>query len=353
MSEQTKTDWGARLCAWYRQVRRDLPWRRTSDPYAIWISEIMLQQTRVEGAMEYYRRFLERFPTLAALASAEEEEVLKMWEGLGYYSRAKNLHKAAQMICDAHAGVFPETYEAVRALPGIGDYTVGAIMSIAFHKPYAAVDGNVLRVMSRLFAIDLDIMEPKTRAYITSRVQAEIVHCPPSDFTQGLMELGALVCLPGTPKCMLCPLTSLCEAHTRGLQQDLPVKKKKPPQKVVARGIAILEEGGKILLTQRTGKGVLSGLWEFPGVDCAQQDAMSAMFGTQYGMEIQVGEHCLDAEHVFTHLRWQMRVYRCKLLRPLEESELNAPYQWVGADDLPHVTIPTAFRKIVKYCFYR
>ena len=228
----------APLLAWYGAGHRQLPWRETKDPYKVWVSEIMLQQTRVETVIPYYQRFMERCPDVTALAACEDGELLKLWEGLGYYSRVRNLKKAAQVICASYGGKFPETYEAVRALPGIGDYTAGAITSIAFGQARAAVDGNVLRVVTRLTQ--------------DSR----------------LMELGAVVCVPnGAPLCGECPLNALCGAYKQGTQMQYPVKKKKPERKTENKTVLLLLHQGQIALRKRGAQGILAGMWELPNID--------------------------------------------------------------------------------------
>ena len=219
------------LLQWYDRVKRDLPWRRSGDPYCIWLSEIMLQQTRVETVKGYYARFLERCPTVQALAQAPEETVLKLWEGLGYYSRARNLHKAAKAIVNEHGGVFPATYEEILKLPGIGPYTAGAIASIAFGQPVPAVDGNVIRVTSRLCGIRENVGVPSVRRKLEEEAAALVPKKRPGDFNQAMMDLGATVCVPGTPSCERCPLRTLCDAYAAGDAEDLPVLPRKSPPK--------------------------------------------------------------------------------------------------------------------------
>ncbi len=223
------------LLAWFDRHKRDLPWRRTSDPYRIWVSEIMLQQTQVDRVIGYYERFIEAFPTVEALANAPLDDVLRLWEGLGYYSRARNLHAAAQTVVREHGGAFPRSYEALRALPGIGEYTAGAVLSIACGVPTPAVDANAIRVLARLFAIEGDASKGQVRRRITELALQVLPADRPGDFNQALMELGALICIPGRPGCLICPLTDACEARARGLQERIPEVKSRPLQQLAAR----------------------------------------------------------------------------------------------------------------------
>ena len=256
------------LLHWYDAQARILPWRENQDPYRVWVSEIMLQQTRVDAVIAYFNRFMENFPHVKALAEAEEEEVLKLWEGLGYYSRARNLKKAAEVICEKHNGVFPKDYKEILALPGIGKYTAGAISSIAFEMPRAAVDGNVLRVVTRLNELEQDILEEKFRKQIGEQLEHVYPqnHC--SEFTQSLMELGAMVCVPnGTPKCEECPLNKGCQAYKNNTWKKYPVKKEKAKRKIIDKTVLILCDDEKIAVRKRKDTGLLAGMWEFPNID--------------------------------------------------------------------------------------
>ena len=310
------------LIAWYEKNKRDLPWRRDRDAYHVWISEIMLQQTRVEAAKGYYLRFLERFPDVFALARADEEEVLKAWEGLGYYSRARNLKKAAERI--AAEGAFPQTWEGMRALPGIGDYTAGAVLSIAYDLPYPAVDGNVLRILTRLLADGSNIDDPATRRRF-SELLKEVYPVQAGEFTQALMELGALVCIPnGDPLCLACPWQGLCRAKREGRQTEYPVRAEKRARKVVPVDVNVLTAHGKYAIEKRPAKGLLSGLWQFP---LGAAPPGGALIETQ------------RARHVFTHVEWEMTG---RLVRLEEEIP---PYVWVTAEELKEkYALPSAFK---------
>lgn len=348
-------DWQKQLISWYNAGHRELPWRQTHDPYRIWISEIMLQQTRVEVVIGYYQRFLEAFPTVEVLAAAPVDTVLKYWEGLGYYSRARNLHKAAGQI--VAAGGFPQEYEGIRALSGIGEYTAGAICSIAYNKKAAAVDGNVLRLISRLYAIDTDIMEESTRRRIREIVWAHVpeekdYEYGPCAYTQSLMELGATVCIPKYPRCAGCPLQKECQAYSLGRTSELPIKKKKERQRVVNRYIGIVERTHpltgqrEILMRRRPEKGLLRGLWEYPGVDANNIEEMKDAFARELRLPVEVKGRLLEAEHIFTHRHWKMQVYEAALCGAVPE---EGEWCWASVDRQKELMIPTAFRRIQEY----
>ena len=310
------------LLEWYRVCKRDLPWRKARSFYTALVSELMLQQTRVEAVKERYALFLQRFPTPEALAAASEEEVLKMWEGLGYYSRARNLHKAAKILA---AEGLPQDFNGVRALPGVGDYTAGAICSIALGLPQPAVDGNVLRILSRLYADGANIDEPATRARFSELLRAAY---PPEtgDFCEALMELGAIVCVPnGAPLCGECPWQALCRAHLTGEEENYPVRSEKKARRVVDATVLVLQCGDKFALEKRPAKGLLAGLWQFPFFEGDAPD---------------LGEVVAEkrAKHIFTHVEWRMRG---KLVRI--DAELPR-YVWATADEIARTyAVPSAF----------
>ena len=256
----------SKLCTWYDRTHRRLPWRETRDPYRIWVSEIMLQQTRVAAVLPYYESFLERFPSPEALAEASEQEVLARWSGLGYYSRARNLHRAAREV--AERGGFPRDYQTIRALPGIGDYTAAAIASIAFELPHAVVDGNVMRVLARLENETGDIRSTVTRRRLTERAGQLLDTSRPGHFNQALMELGAIVCTPRQPGCDACPVSRFCEARKLGTQHQLPVKLGRKPAKFIDKTVLVIERRGRLLLRQRPKESrKLAGFWELPEPD--------------------------------------------------------------------------------------
>ena len=256
------------LLAWYDENKRDLPWRKTRDPYHIWVSEIMLQQTRVDTVIPYFENFIERFPTIDEIAEADEEDVLKAWEGLGYYSRARNLQAAVREVKESYGGVVPNNEEEISTLKGVGPYTAGAILSIAYGKPVPAVDGNVMRVLSRILLVYDDISKAKTRKAFEQAVRELIPNDEASSFNQALMELGAVVCTPKSPGCLLCPVRSECRAFHEGVQTELPVKAKKKRPKPVPIAVAVLENAnGQFLISKRPNKGLLANLWEFPNCE--------------------------------------------------------------------------------------
>ncbi|MBR5236141.1 MAG: A/G-specific adenine glycosylase [Clostridia bacterium] len=333
----------APLCLWYKENQRILPWRENHDPYRVWVSEIMLQQTRVEAAMPYYQRFLEALPTVSALADAPEEQLMKLWEGLGYYSRVRNMQKAAQTIVTEYGGQFPQDVALLEKLPGIGDYTAGAVASIAFGQPMPAVDGNVLRVLARLCDDERDIMLPQVKKDVKkalSLVYPLAEDC--SDLTQGLMELGAMVCIPGVPRCDLCPLKDLCLAKKGNREQLLPVRKAKTEKKRVARTIFLLRHGEEFALVKRAEKGVLAGMWEFPAMEG---------HGSLAEVDVWLKEHSIsgekhrfiDSRHVFTHLIWDMQSYLvCSENKPRE-------FAWFSLDELlESVALPSAMKPFLK-----
>ena len=316
------------LLEWYRRCKRDLPWRGTTDPYRVWVSEIMLQQTRVEAVKGYYARFLEQFPTAEALAEASEDEVLKAWEGLGYYSRARNLHRAAKIV--AREG-FPQSFEGVRALPGVGDYTAGAISSIALGLPCPAVDGNVLRILTRLYADPRNIDEPAAKTAFAELLKKAY---PPEagDFCQALMELGAIVCVPGgEPLCGACPWKNLCRAHLAGNETDFPVRAEKRARKVEYLTVCVLVRGGKYALERREEKGLLAGLWQFP------------LFSGEAPRFGEVVER-KRAKHIFTHVEWQMT----GLL--VHADAFYPQYEWATREEISErYALPSAFKTFMEW----
>ncbi|MGM9676919.1 MAG: A/G-specific adenine glycosylase [Butyricicoccus sp.] len=321
------------LCAWYHRGHRDLPWRRTTDPYPVWISEIMLQQTRVQAVIPYFERFMQALPTVQALAEVPEEQLLKLWEGLGYYTRARSLQKAARMVCEQHDGVMPCTWEELIALPGIGPYTAGAVASIAGGQCCPAVDGNVLRVLSRIFAREWDIKAQAVRRQAEQELQAVLPADCPGDCNQALMELGATVCLPhGMPLCDTCPVASLCLAREQGRQQLLPVKAIKKARPVEERVVCLLWKDGRIALRKRPAKGLLANMWEFPNF-LQGEDPQE-----QLGIALTEVHPLRRSKHVFTHLEWHMT--------GLEAQTTEGGYfTWVSPQELEQaIALPSAFR---------
>ncbi|MDE7204321.1 MAG: A/G-specific adenine glycosylase [Lachnospiraceae bacterium] len=338
------------LLDWYHKNSRCLPWRENREAYRVWVSEIMLQQTRVETVIPYYERFMKRFPTIASLAACEDEELFKLWEGLGYYSRARNLKKAAQVICAQHQGNFPEEFEEILALPGIGAYTAGAISSIAFEKAKAAVDGNVLRVITRLTQDSHDILDAKFRGQVTEELERIYPSEGRGDFTQSLMELGAVVCVPnGEPRCGECPLNSLCRAYGSGTQLQYPVKKKKIPRKVEQKTVLILQFQGKTALRKRDDKGILSGMWELPNIDGTLDEQRVRQWLAEKALAVKEVKTPVNSKkqlkHVFTHIEWHMTYWIVICENEGNDDEIT----WVTATQLENeIALPTAFKKVYR-----
>lgn len=328
----------APLIAWYREKKRSLPWREDPTPYRVWVSEIMLQQTRVEAAKEYYLRFLEALPDVFALAECEEEKLLKLWEGLGYYSRVRNMQKAAKIVVERFGGKFPDEESILKSLPGIGEYTAGAILSIAFGKPVPAVDGNVFRVMSRLCENPTDISLPAYRGYLKDRL-AEVypTECGAcSDFTQSLMELGALICKPLSPDCFRCPLRKICRAAEHGTQGSFPVlpeKKEKRAEKV----FVFLIRTPKGIAVRKRETGVLKGMNEFPSCVVQGTEAPEEILN-EWGMSAFTIERSKNYTHIFTHIRWEMT---CFLVSAQETDFTVYPLEEIEST----ISIPTAFKQ--------
>ncbi len=330
------------LLPWYEKNKRELPWRQDRDPYHIWISEIMLQQTRVEAVKGYYGRFLQQLPNLRSLAEADDELLHKLWEGLGYYSRVRNLKKAAQQIVTTYDGVFPERYEDVLALPGIGTYTAGAVCSIAFGQPTPAVDGNVLRVTARVLADATPIQQPAFKKRITQALQA-VYPAQAGQFTQALMELGATVCGPNrVPDCENCPCRSFCKGYLQGVAETLPVRQEKRPRKTEKRTVFILQCEGCYGLRKRPESGLLAGLWEFPNLSGSLNVEQAIAYVEEMGAKPHEIQMRVEKKHIFTHIEWDMiGVY-------MEVREKIPALQWFTSDQLRHQTaLPTAFRQFL------
>ncbi len=333
-----------KLCAWYDAGHRELPWRQDTRPYPVWLSEIMLQQTRVEAVKGYYARFLRELPTIEDLSRCPPDRLTKLWEGLGYYSRVRNLQKAAQVIQDTYGGRFPETFEAVRALPGIGDYTAGAICSICFGLPTPAVDGNVLRVLSRVMEDEAPITNQKTKNACREALVPVYQKGPRGTLTQALMELGAMVCVPnGAPKCESCPLREICLANLHGAQDKFPVKEAKRPKREEHRTVFVLQCEDTLAVRKRPGKGLLAGLWELPNVEGTLPAEQALAFAEEAGCEPFELQKSVERTHVFTHIIWKMRCYYL-LCR-----EKSPEFVWAGAERRhTDVALPTAFRMFVE-----
>lgn len=343
------------LLQWYEENKRDLPWRRERDPYKIWVSEIMLQQTQVDTVIPYYERFMAQFPTVEALAEAEEEVVLKAWEGLGYYSRARNLHSAVKDVRENYDGQVPDTLDEVQSLRGVGPYTAGAIMSIAFDKPVAAVDGNVMRVFSRIFLVTDDISQVRTRKKFEFIVTEVISSEYPGEFNQALMDLGATLCTPRTPKCQLCPVKKHCIAFEKGVQDQLPVKKRKnPPQHKKIKALVLFNDEGDLLIEKRGDEGLLASLWQFPNMELVGADdgrlGLENYLRKTGGLQVEIGSTVVqEVNHVFTHLIWDIDVYEGKVLS-VDDADLfsKSEFRFVNFEEIEKYPFPVSHQKILK-----
>ena len=302
------------LIRWYRENRRDLPWRQQPSPYHVWVSEIMLQQTRVEAVKPYYQRFLSALPAVRDLAEVPEDQLLKLWEGLGYYNRVRNMQKAARQVMADYGGEFPVTYEGIRSLAGIGSYTAGAIASFAYGLPKPAVDGNVLRVIMRLTGDDSDIMKQSTKKQVEEKLEPMIPADAASDFNQGLIELGALVCVPnGQPKCEACPLARMCRARMEGRIEELPVKTRAKERRIEERTVLVFRDGEKTAIGKRPDKGLLAGMYELPNYPGHMSRKEVAAYSKEIGLMPVRIKKLPDAKHIFSHVEWHMTGYEVRV----------------------------------------
>lgn len=331
------------VVAWFQEHKRDLPWRRNPDAYRVWVSEIMLQQTRVEAVKPYYERFLKELPTVEALAEAKEDKLLKLWEGLGYYNRVRNMQKAAQQIMIDYQGRFPDTYEEIRSLKGIGNYTAGAISAFAYGIPKPAVDGNVLRVVSRLVGSREDIMKQSVRKKMEEALERVIPADAASDFNQGLIELGAIVCVPnGEAKCGECPVAGLCEARKRGLTAEIPVKSRSKARRVEHRTVFLFRDGKRLAIRKRPSKGLLAGLYEFPSETGKMSLGEAAEYSKKIGLAPVRIKELGEAKHVFSHVEWHMTGYEI-LVDELEKTNKKG-FLFIRPEEIEEAyPIPSAF----------
>ena len=340
------------LLAWYAKHARDLPWRGQQDPYAVWVSEVMLQQTRVETVIPYYSRWMERFPTVEALAVASRDEVLGMWEGLGYYRRAHHLHQAAHVIVAEYGGKLPDEVDKLRDLPGIGAYTAAAIVAIAFNRDVVALDGNLRRVLSRLVDLTIDPRSPEGERQLLSWALGELPSGQSSIFNQALMDLGATVCVPRIPDCARCPLAQFCLAFQRGVQDDRPVRTQRRPIPHITAAAAVLRRGKQVLIGRRPEGGLLGGLWEFPGGRLESGESLEACLrreiGEELSIEVEVGAKLGTFNHTYTHFHVTVHAFECELgeeePRALEHSEV----QWVSLENLEDYPMGKVDRAIAR-----
>ncbi len=328
------------LLRWYDQHARVLPWRGIHNAYHTWVSETMLQQTRVETVLAYFDRFIQRFPTVEALAAAPEDEVLKLWEGLGYYRRARNLHKGAQQVVAEHGGVIPRDVKELLKISGIGEYTAGAIASIAYDQAVPAVDGNVIRVVSRVKGIRENVGIPSVKRRIAQEAAALVPQSRPGDFNQAMMDLGATICVPGTPSCERCPVSALCDACCEGDAEDIPELPRKNPPRVIDYDLCLIFNGDRVLMRQRT-ETMLQGLWVYPMVeDHHTVKQLAPLVEKRIGVPVTDIQTAGEAKHIFTHQVWQMKLY-------IMHTTAEAPAGWrfVTMEEMQQLTIPTAVKK--------
>jgi A/G-specific adenine glycosylase len=342
IDQDTRKYINKRLLTWYEEHARDLPWRTTSDPYKIWVSEIMLQQTRVESVLPYYQRWMEKYPKLEDLARAGEEEVLSSWEGLGYYRRAINLHRGVKEIQQNYDGIIPEEPDLLQKLPGIGPYTAGAIASIAFNRPAPILDGNIRRLFTRLFNIQEPIELSKTEKMLWAIARKLVPEDSPGDFNQGMMELGALICVPRNPKCDQCPLEPICAAKKLGIQDQLPIRKETTPLPHIQVTAAVILDDHKVLLTKRPLDGLLGGMWEFPGGKQEEgetlQVTLTREMQEELNLRVKVGDLLGVFHHAYTHYKVTLHAFYCKPLSTEIKLNFHTQLNWVpinSLDDYP------------------
>lgn len=341
----------ARLGKWYRRSHRKLPWRETDDPYRIWISEVMLQQTQINTVLPYYRAFVHRFPDIERLAGAGLQEVLKAWEGLGYYARARNLHRSAGVILAAHAGKIPDTWGSIRKLPGVGDYIAAAVLSIAFGRPHAVVDGNVKRVLARLFKIDAPANKSASHKIFQKRAEELLDRRHPGLFNQALMELGALCCKPRNPLCDRCPIDAFCEALRDGVVSEYPKRARTPAVPLHHIAVGVILRNGRMLITRRKSEGLLGGLWEFPGGKVGKNErpeaACARELREEVGLDVRIDAHITTVKHAYTHFKIVMDVFSCSYVSG--KVTLNGPvdYRWITYDEIDRYPFPKANHKFI------
>ncbi len=340
------------LIAWFAAHREDLPWRRSRDSYAVWVSEIMLQQTQVVTVIPYFERFMARFPTVSALAAASLADVLKLWEGLGYYSRARNLHRAAQIVVAEHGGQLPPDPAALRRLPGIGRYTAGAIASLAFGADAPILDGNVIRTLTRLFDLSDDVSQSATQGRLWALAEALIPAGRAGAWNEGLMELGRRLCTPVSPQCPICPLADHCAARARGTQQERPVKRRRArtPHFDVTAAVTHRNDGC-LLIAQRPLDGMLGGLWEFPGGKRepgeSLRDCLRRELREELGIEVEVGEQIGTVRHAYTHFRITLYAFSCRIVAGEPTAIGCTDWAWARLDELLEYAFPVTDQKII------
>ena len=351
-ADKIKRPLGRQLLAWYRRNQRSLPWRKTSDPYRIWISEIMLQQTQVDTVIPYYHRFLKAFPTVSSLARASLQDVLKVWENLGYYSRARNIHTAARMIVEKFGGQIPDNWEEIKTLPGVGQYSAGAILSIAYGQALPAMDGNARRILCRLFAIRKPVDDTREQKQLQVLAASLIPLKHPGDFNQTLMDLGATICKAKNPDCARCPVANLCQARLRDLQNVLPITRKAPaiPHRQAAAAV-IRNSKGMLLVVQRPTSGLLASLWKLPGgfIKAGEdiENSLRRSVKEELGISIRPGKHLASVNHAYTHFRITLQAYECRLLKGTPKPIGCQNWRWASLSDLKILPLSKVDRMIM------
>lgn len=339
------------LLAWYQQHRRQLPWRESRDFYPVWVSEVMLQQTQVQTVVPYFLRFMKAFPTLEDLAGADPQDLLRNWAGLGYYSRARNLQKAARILVREHGGQFPGSYREALGLPGIGRYTAAAILSIAFDQPLAALDGNVVRVLSRLFCLRGDPAKSPLQKVLAAAGQQLLSACRPGDFNQALMELGATVCLPRNPRCLLCPWSSHCEALKSGMQERLPEKGRRSEMILSRQAAAVIRHRGRFLIRRRSGSRLLQDLWEFPGGEFGRSDFAGSLVRQIQGeldLKVRLGPALTTIKHAVTNRRITLTVFEARLNPPLPPTLSIPGARWIWLSQAGRYPLTAAASRVIQ-----
>ena len=347
--------WSTQLVRWYLARQRPLPWRQTNDPYRIWVSEVMLQQTQAATVIPYYERFTSHFPTLSALAAADLDDVLKLWEGLGYYSRARNLHRAARLLVEQHKGVLPRSLQELLALPGFGHYTAAAVASIAYGIPEPVVDGNVLRVLTRYRGITDDITKNSTIQRIREILRPAMIATVPSDFNQGLMELGALICTPATPKCTECPFENHCFARNSGRLSDFPHRRNRTAKPHYNVGVGVVWNGERFLITKRRREQMLGGLWELPG---GKRRGHEALYKTvvreiqeEVGLVVTATRKYGTAKHAYSHFAVTLHAFCCSIESGTAQPIASDAVEWISPHERHNYAFPRGTRKVFALIF--
>lgn len=343
----------SKLLDWFDENKREMPWRESKDAYHIWVSEVMLQQTRVDQVKPYFDQFVDRFPTVYDLAEAPQQEVLKVWEGLGYYSRARHLHHAAQTVMEEHDGKLPDQYEEITELKGVGPYTAAAVLSIAFNKPHAAVDGNIIRVLSRYYGIETDIRSSTTRRQIQELADNVIDRERPGDFNQALMELGAITCTPNEPNCMECPLNTRCTAYREAKTADIPYKSPAKPKPHHDIGVAVLlNDQNQVLIALRPSDAMLGGLWEFPGGKNKEKESIRETVEREcreeLGIDIATYQQIARIKHAYSHFKITLHAFVGHIKKGTPAPKESQQIRWVSLDELSEYPFPRANRQLIE-----